>query len=71
MELGSSDQHGLYGRGCCAVFLRRVTYLHVGGNFQFYDALEFNQNLGEWDVSSVTDMRFMVRNSVRFLLPTN
>jgi surface protein len=48
-------------RGC--KLLRRVTYSHVGGDFQFYSAHEFNQYIGAWDVSSVTDMSDMVRNT--------
>jgi surface protein len=48
--------------------LWRVTHSHVGGDFQFSYATEFNEYIGEWDVSSVTDMSYMVRNTC--LLPT-
>jgi hypothetical protein len=41
--------------------LRRVTYSHVGDDFQFSRAVSFNRNIGEWDVSSVTNMGYMVR----------
>lgn len=41
--------------------MRRVTHPHVGDDFQFSYAEKFNQYIGECNVSSVTDMSFMVR----------
>jgi hypothetical protein len=35
----------------------------VGGDFQLNYAKNFNEYIGEWDVSSVTDMSSMVRNT--------
>jgi len=32
----------------------------------FYEAMNFNQNIGNWNVSNVTDMSSMFRNLAEF-----
>jgi hypothetical protein len=71
LERGSSNRHVWNGKGSCVSFCARVTYSNVGVDFQVYSAYEFNQYIGEWDVSSVEDMSHMVRDSCWFLLPTH
>ena len=35
-------------------------------NGVFYDAKEFNENIGNWDTSNVTNMRGMFYNASKF-----